>query len=364
MSKSPTLPLFAGFLGVEPAELGFIAAASTVTGIFTNVTAGSLSDRYGRRRLLLVGGFVFASAPFLYLFVSSGWQLALVRVYHGLATAIFMPVAVATVADMFPSRRGEMMGLFHSSTLIGRVIAPTLAGTLIYLASFKATYLVCGVSGLIALLFMSCLPAHSSRENLGGKVYTSPLANITRVLSDRRVIFIGVTEASVYFSMQGIETFLPLYVETLWTETWLTGIIFTVEMLVIALLKPLMGRVSDRMGRLKMIIAGLLVSLLGALLLSLSHSIYPIITSIIVYSIGVSACTAATAPFVSELVTEEMYGAAIGSLETIKDIGQALGPIVSGFMVANLSYFHAFSFLALVLLVDILVLLLGFRRMT
>ena len=65
MAKNPVLPLFAKDLGAREADIGFIAAASTVVGIFTSVPAGALSNLYGRRRVILAAAFVFASAPFL-----------------------------------------------------------------------------------------------------------------------------------------------------------------------------------------------------------------------------------------------------------------------------------------------------------
>ena len=156
MSKSPTLPLFAKHLGISKGELGFIAAASTVTGIIVNVTAGTLSDIYGRKRLLVASGFFFASSPFLYLLVTDAWQLALIRAYHGIATPTFTPVAMALVADMYKSRRGEMMGLFSSATMIGRLLAPSIAGLIISLASFNEAYIACGLFG--CLLYTSPSP--------------------------------------------------------------------------------------------------------------------------------------------------------------------------------------------------------------
>ena len=69
--------------------LGVVGAASTVPGILVSLPASSLSDIYGRKKFLLMSGLVFATAPFLYLFISVWWQLILVRFYHGFATAIF-----------------------------------------------------------------------------------------------------------------------------------------------------------------------------------------------------------------------------------------------------------------------------------
>ncbi|MCK5593587.1 MFS transporter, partial [Candidatus Bathyarchaeota archaeon] len=79
MSKNPILPLFADSLGVPEYLMGFVAAASTVPGILVSLPAGSISDVFGRKRMLVLSAFVFASAPFLYILVVSSWQLVLVR---------------------------------------------------------------------------------------------------------------------------------------------------------------------------------------------------------------------------------------------------------------------------------------------
>ena len=136
MSKSPVLPLFAKQLGATEANIGFIAAASTVVGILASIPAGALSDIYGRRRVILAAMLIFATAPFLYLLVTTPWQLALVRIFHGFATAIFGPVALALVADLFKTGRGESMGWYSSATLLGRSVAPAVGGLILLTAAY------------------------------------------------------------------------------------------------------------------------------------------------------------------------------------------------------------------------------------
>lgn len=157
-SKSPTLPLFAKELGAGPGEIGIIAAASTITGIVVNVVAGTLSDVYGRKALLIASGFFLASAPFLYLLVTNPLQLIAVRVYHGVATAVFTPVAAAAVADAYAERRGEAMGLLSSATLVGRLIAPFSAGLFISFYSFRGAYLFCAAVGVAAFITLTTAP--------------------------------------------------------------------------------------------------------------------------------------------------------------------------------------------------------------
>jgi MFS family permease len=147
--------------------VGFIAAASTVVGIVVSIPAGILSDRIGRRRVLTLSLFVFATAPFLYLLVSSPWQLVLVRIYHGLATAILGPVAMATVADLYDAGRGEKMAWYSSATMVGRFLAPTVGGLLIFGNDFRWVYLVDGIAGMAALLAMLRLP-RLTRPNTPG----------------------------------------------------------------------------------------------------------------------------------------------------------------------------------------------------
>lgn len=163
MSKSPVLKPFANSLGTPTDWLGVVAAASTIPGILVSLPAASLSDIYGRKRFLLIAGFVFASAPFLYLLVTVWWQLIIVRFYHGFATAIFVPVAEAAIAEAFPAKRGERISLFSSVTYVGRIIAPTLGGYILFATTrptspppsdFHLLYLAVGVAGITAIIMV------------------------------------------------------------------------------------------------------------------------------------------------------------------------------------------------------------------
>lgn len=103
MIRSPVTALFAHHLGAPTALIGLLVAAVTITGIVVKLPAGSLADLFGFRRLMLAGLVVKATAPFLYLFVAAWPMLLLVRLYHGLSTALYAPAASALVAARFPA---------------------------------------------------------------------------------------------------------------------------------------------------------------------------------------------------------------------------------------------------------------------
>ncbi|WP_048151570.1 MFS transporter [Palaeococcus ferrophilus] len=317
MSKSPTLPLYAESLGLGRSDIGLVAAASTVTGILVNFSSGLLSDLYGRRKLLIAGGFVFLSAPLLYFLADDALTLALVRVYYGVATAIFVPVSFALVSDLYPDRKGTFMGFLSSATLAGRALAPLLAGSIIYFLGFPVVFLLCSITGMVVFLLSFRFP-DTGRE----------LEKFELTFS-KDLLIIGLLDASVYMAYQGIETFLPLFYY-LQGRAWLSGLILTLEISIMAVVKPYAGYLSDRIGRRKPIIIGMAMVGLAAFAFAFASSLWAIVAGAIIFSIGASVSEASTKPLATEI--SRLRGTALGFLESIKDIGQAAGPVLIGFL--------------------------------
>ncbi|KUH33209.1 hypothetical protein APY94_06750 [Thermococcus celericrescens] len=317
MSKSPTLPLYAQSIGLGKGEIGLVAAASTVTGIFVNFASGLLSDVYGRKRLLKMSGFVFLSAPLMYFLAGDALTLALVRVYYGVATAIFVPVSFALVSDLYPEGKGTFMGFLSSSTLVGRALAPVLAGSIIYFLGFSLVFVLCSLTGLVVFALTFRFP------ETGGE-----LKRFEFTFSGE-LLLIGLLDAAVYMAYQGIETFLPLFYY-LQDKAWLSGLILTVEIAIMAVVKPYAGYLSDRIGRTKPIVAGMTMVGLAMFMLALSDSLPLVVLGAVVFSVGASISEASTKPLATEV--SKLRGTALGFLESVKDIGQALGPVLIGFL--------------------------------
>src|SRR5258707_4893666 len=112
MARGPVLPSFAADLGALPELIGFIVAASTVTGVFFKLPAGALSDVLGKKRMMVVGALFFAAPPFLYPLVHDAWSLLALRFVHGFAPPIFSPVASAYLASLAETGPCAPLGLF------------------------------------------------------------------------------------------------------------------------------------------------------------------------------------------------------------------------------------------------------------
>ncbi len=368
MAKNPALPLFIRSMGVPVFTVGFIAAASTVVGIVVSLPAGILSDLIGRRRVLMMAVVVFATAPFLYLLITSPWQLVMVRIYHGLATAILGPVAAAAIADTFQERRGERMAWYSSATMIGRFLAPLVGGLLIFGDNFRWVYLADGVAGVLALVAVIRLPlaiatsgsAWQSLKQQRGK-YGQEIAFVFR---HGGILATSGIEAVQYFAFGALETFLPIYLnEKLGYSAFKIGLLFTFQILAATFTKPIMGRLSDRYGRIPLISAGLVIGGIATAIIAVFANYLVLIVLMAVFGLGLATVTASTSALVADLSRSEGRGGALGILSSIMDIGQSTGPMLAGVLIAAHSYQWTFGVVGAALVVISLVYWLGMRRL-
>ena len=368
MSKSPVLKPFASYLGTPTELLGFIASASTIPGILISLPAASLSDIFGKKKFLLIAGFVFASAPFIYLLITVWWQLILVRFYHGFATAIFVPVAEASIAELFPTKRGERISLFTSATYVGRVMAPALGGYILFATAdnFHVLYLAVAVAGVTALIM--ALPFVMERKQSISTQRESAKETVKRVFRGWRIVarshgvlVVSFVQTCQYYTYGAVEYFLAGYLpDVAHFNKFLTGVVITSIIGVAIFARPYMGRVSDRIGRRTPIVLGCIVSGLPLLAVPFVADFWVLLLLVAVYGIGFAAVTASTPALISELVPRELVGTSMGFLDTMMDAGQTLGPIISGFILtANLQYYGVFPSLTFVLLFSCIVFVLS-----
>ena len=361
LSKTPVLPLFAHALNASPAEIGWIVMASTLPGVLISYPAGALSDHLGKRRLLLASLVVFATAPFLYLLISNAWQLMAVRFYHGFATAIFGTVASAAIAERYTTDRAARLSTYSSITIVGRSIAPFLGGFLISLASFNAVYIACAISGVLAL--GAGLLLRDDDPTPTAKKERPPFwASLNTVLRDRGIMLVSGIEAAQYLVFGAIEAFIALYAASLGIPAWQIGIILGVQLVSIVFAKPLMGRVSDRVGRKQVIIPGLLVGATSVALLPLAPNFIGLSVLSLAFGIGFATVTSSTVALVADLTRDGRYGSSMGVLRTVMDVGQSIGPVLTGWIIGMAGYGSAFTLLAAILLSAALLLGLLFKQ--
>jgi DHA1 family multidrug resistance protein-like MFS transporter len=349
--RTPLLPLFARELGAGPSLIGFVMGASTLTGIVLKLPAGALSDVFGRRRLLFAGALVFATLPFTYLAASTLLVLILLRFAHGSATAIFGPVASASLSDIAPpGKRGTWLSTYSTVQGAGQALGPVLAGYLIAAGRFDLAFAAAGLIGLgvpvIVAGWRGSSEMRSTREPW--QEFKRGIAEVGR---DRLVLVTSGAQAAQFVLNGTLNAFLPLYgSEVLGLTVTQLGWLFGIQTVTTLTVRPAIGFLSDRAGRRWIIVTGLVVCSAAVLLVSIATNLSDIVTAIVAYAAGVAITTAATSAYITDVTRRARYGAAHGVFGTIYDVGDALGPIAAGFLVAAVGYTRMFQVMAAVAL--------------
>ncbi len=249
--------------------------------------------------------------------------------------------------------KGENLGLYSSATLIGRSLAPILGGAVIsFFASlagdwsYRLVYVAAFVLAAPAFALSLSMPRDSGAScRASGKVSLGEFGrSLLAFAKNGRLLGTALVEMATYFTYGAFETYLPLYLQGRGLPSYQIGLVFSLQILAIALSKPLFGRLSDRIDRRAQILAGIVV--LGG-----SFALIPLVSGIaaataigIVFGLGLSFSTVATSSYVADVASEDSLGASIGALSSIMDIGQSAGPLVVGVIVGASSL--ALGFLA------------------
>ena len=307
MARSPVLPIFAADLGALPELIGVIVAASTVTGVFFKLPSGALSDVLGRKRMMVLGAVFFAVPPFFYPFVQEPWSLLWLRFVHGFSTAIFSPVASAYVASLAETGRGARLGWFSSANDIGATGGPLVGGFVLYFTtSYSLTYLLVGALGVLTLLVVLLLP-DVDRLPREAKTFAARSVEFRQGLAEvfgTPPIFVAAgIEAVMYLGYGAFLGFLPIYAKKVGLNDAEIAIVLGAQLALAMVAKPITGRASDRVGRIPVIVIGLMLCAAALPLIFRSESLTAFVLVAPLLGLGVGAVTPVTNALIADLAT-------------------------------------------------------------
>ena len=287
IGKTPLLTLFAASIGAGELIIGFIVSVSTMTGILLKPVFGILSDRWGRKVWLLVSTMLFSGMPFLYQFVTTEQELMVLRLFHGISTAIFGPVSLAYVAGINARGLGTRIAYFGMSRLIASLIAPLIAGILLTFLDFQTVFLLigfCSLFGMVPIFLLSETQTEKHRKQVS--IINHFFNSFKYSIKIPAIWLAGFLELMVYLTIYAVKAFLPLFIISQEGGTVLqAGLFFFVQELAHVVFRPVGGKLSDEYGQSLIIILGMVLLSLGLYLLTnLTDGLF--LLSAILFGIG------------------------------------------------------------------------------
>lgn len=279
----PVFPQFSEEFHVSPAVASLSLSAATVSLSFSLILFGSLSEAWGRKRLMTFSIFAASILTVALAFSPSFEFLLILRVIQGIVFAGIPAIAMAYLGEeMDPHSLGVAMGLYISGNSFGGLSGRIIMGTITDLFSWKIGMLFIGLlSVLISFYFVWALPAsrHFQPKPLQFKSLTKSL--VEHLKDPGLLCLFGIA-----FTLMGGFVTLYNYIsyqllnEPYNLSTTIVGWIFIVY-LVGTFSSAWFGSLSDRYGRQKVLFAGILIMLSGALLTLPVHLLLKILGMII-----------------------------------------------------------------------------------
>jgi MFS transporter, DHA1 family, multidrug resistance protein len=323
----PVLPFYAEEIGANPTELGLLMAVYSLMQLIFAPIWGQVSDRIGRKPVMMIGITGLALAFFIQAISSQLWMLFVARILGGILSSANMPTAMAYVADITTEEnRGKGMGIIGAATGLGFVFGPAIGGIFSKISLNMPFYLASG-SSLITLVLVFILLKESA-----DKKKTVKRDSIWKAFNTHVSVLFFV-QLLISLSLSGLEaTFAYFAAKRAGLGSTQLGYIFMIMGFGSALVQGgLVGRFTKKYGERSVIQGGIIISAIGFGLILLVHSFTTAAIFLTIFGLG----NGVIRPSVSSLLTKMStagHGSSTGLLSSFDSLGRIIGPPIGGWL--------------------------------
>ncbi len=336
----PVLPSYATSLGADELTIGVIFGAFSLALLMFSIPIGLLSDRTGRRPIMVIGMLTLAAATVVFALSSNIYVLIIARIIQGMSGAATWSAGLALLADTYgPEERGEKLGFAMSVMSVGMLIGPVVGGLIYdnlgYVPTFVIPAIIASTIGVLFMIGKTSYPAIAKSE---GTSYLKPIKNAPVVfLTCAAIIVIGAGTFGL------VEPYMPVYLHDTFEATpTAIGLAFGFMSLLSAVTQPFAGKLYDRHGGRTIITAGLVASSVVIAVAMLMPTLA--LTAVVFALIGctISFVLSPMMPLLSDLYGSGAAGGsqgfAYGVYNTLFSLGLALGPFLGGIAITTFSF--------------------------
>lgn len=333
----PLLPYFATELGASALQIGLIGASYSLMQFVFAPVWGSLSDRFGRRPLLLVGLFGSALSYLMFGLATSLAVLLLSRVIGGIMGAT-IPVAQAIVADSTtPERRARGMGMIGAAFGLGFIFGPWIGGELSHFGYGVPGLVAAGVTGLnaVAAIFFlpESLPPERRVQTTGGRS-----ALVQRAKSARRALGRATIRRPIFvfflmtWGFAGFTLTLPLFLaDPLGLSAKITGRLFAYVGLISAAIQGrLIGPLVERFGERMVAVSGGLLLATGIAGIAVFPSRPALFATLALVGVGWGCVVPSLQSLISRRALPREQGEILGVNQSAASAARVIGPVAAG----------------------------------
>ncbi|WP_186669423.1 MFS transporter [Sporosarcina sp. BP05] len=332
----PIMPEYLGTFGVAGQALGFLIAMFSFAQFIFSPIAGDLSDKHGRKKLIIIGLIIFGLSQLAFGLSTELWMLYASRFFSGLGSAFIVPPMMAFVADITTyENRGRGMGLLGASMSLGFMIGPAIGGFLSKVSLQFPFYIATIAALTAALISIFALPNPTPRST-GEPGSKNKRENLFKQMkrSATTPYFVMLIVMFVFsFGLANFQSTISLYVDHKYGYTPAQiAVIITVGGFVGVIAQTfVINKLFKRFGEMRVIQVNLVIAAFAMIGIIFVNSFFMILFVATIFFTATSLLRPAVNTLVSKLAGEEQ-GFAAGMMTAYMSLGNMIGPALAGIL--------------------------------
>jgi len=328
---APLLPQYVDELGLTKAEAGFLSAAYAAGTLLGSLPAGFVASRMGPKRTVIMGLLLLGCSSVVFGFANEILLLDGARFVQGIAGALIWSGALTWLISSAPEEnRGSIIGTALGTAVAGALLGPALGA----IAGSIGTEIV--FSSVLVITVLLAIGAARLPETAAPEEQN--LGEVLSILVSRPVLEAAAFVAVPSVMFGAIEVLVPLRIDSLGGSHGLIAAGFIAGAGLEAILAPIAGRMSDRVGRRLPYVIGLSICAFAMVVIAVVPSLGEVLAGLIVTSLGAGLCFAPALTLISDVAEASSLhqGFAAGLSNMAWASGQVIGGIGGG-VVASLT---------------------------
>lgn len=328
----PVMPVFASELGAGGFALGMIIAAFSVTRGLLQPVVGNLSDRWGRKNFLIAGLFIYAMVGLLIPRAASVSNLIIIRGFHGVGSAMIVPIAMAYMSLLAPAgHEGRYMSYLNVAIFCGIGCGPVIGGLLSDLWGLPSVFYTMALLSFLAfVLVIFYMPEHTGSEQ---RRDSGLLHSLVSMLKSSKTCGILLARYATMIIMVPTMAFLPLLMSQ-WegTSGVHIGMVIGCRTLVNAVLQIPFGKIADTCNKLVVLLVSSVILAALILVIPQIHSVWGMAFTYLLLGTVEAAIWAVLGGYASlEAKAHYGHGTMMGVFAFAMSGGVFTGAVLAGF---------------------------------
>jgi len=349
----PLYPLFIASLGATSALVGIVTSFRGIPNVFLRAPTGALSDRFGRKPLMIMGALLYTSIPLIYTQLENAWHLIPFVTLQGIGMACLWPPTYAHVADITdPENRGKAIGgfgmIFGAAYTFGMTISGFLIERISHTNTFRVASFIAAIGLAIAIFGIKDVRSSETSDKKSNETRPSFVDNLRILLKKPSLLLAAAAMLASSVALTTTTTFFPLYgVEIAGLSESSISTAMGINSAISTIMRLPGGAMADKIEKKLALSIAILLCLLPIASIPLTVEYFPLLFLLIILGVGEGMAQSIPIVLITSL-SDIPKGFSVGLAQMFGFFGKAVVPTMSGFVSEGLGLKWAFWLGALI----------------